>query len=255
MDRQSKIDMWTSYSCVGVWQQNIVENVSNDQGNRMTSCATFTGIERLIGDVAINQAVMNPINIIFDIYMLKDAKRWIGRRFRDTFVQSNIQQWPLKVLEVPRDKPLIVVNYNGEEKYLQYSLPLPTSMSLNDRPQLMQARLLVKATAGDSRLGGEDFDNRMMKHFVQEFWKRNKEKDSRGNAMALKRLSTACERMKRSLSSSTQANIEMDLKLVEKCSRDAKIDKSSINDIVIESLIGDATMNQVVMNPIYTVFN
>ncbi|KAL3581541.1 hypothetical protein D5086_015873 [Populus alba] len=49
----------------------------------------------------------------------------------------------------------------------------------------------VKATAGDSRLGGEDFDNRMMKHFVQEFWKRNKEKDSRGNAMALKRLSTA----------------------------------------------------------------
>ncbi|KAL3581539.1 hypothetical protein D5086_015871 [Populus alba] len=89
----------------------------------------------------------------------------------------------------------------------------------------------VKATAGDSRRGGEDFDNRMMKHFVQEFWKRNKEKDSRGNAMALKRLST--ERMKRSLSSSTQANIEMDLKLVEKCLRDAKMDKSSINDIVL----------------------
>lgn len=58
--------MWTSYSCVGVWQQNIVENVPNDQGNRMTpSCAAFTGIERLIGDVAMNQAVMNPINTIF----------------------------------------------------------------------------------------------------------------------------------------------------------------------------------------------
>jgi L1 cell adhesion molecule like protein len=68
----------------------------------------------------------------------------------------------------------------------------------------------VKATAGDSHLGGEDFDNRMMKHFVQEFRKRNKEKDSSGSAMALRRLSTACERMKRSLSSSTQANIEMD---------------------------------------------
>jgi L1 cell adhesion molecule like protein len=60
------IDMWTTYSCVGVWQQDIVENVPNDQGNRMTpSCAAFTGIERLIGDAAMNQAVMNPINTIF----------------------------------------------------------------------------------------------------------------------------------------------------------------------------------------------
>jgi L1 cell adhesion molecule like protein len=101
----------------------------------------------------------------------------------------------------------------------------------------------------------------MMKHFIQEFRKRNKEKDSSGSAMALRRLSTACERMKRSLSSSTQANIEMDslcdgiyfystitrarfeelkvdlsrkcLKLVEKCLRDAKMDKSSIDDIVL----------------------
>jgi L1 cell adhesion molecule like protein len=101
----------------------------------------------------------------------------------------------------------------------------------------------------------------MMKHFVQEFRKRNKEEDSSGNAMALRRLSTACARMKRSLSSSTQANIEMDslcdgiyfystitrarfeelkvdlsrkcLKLVEKCLRDAKMDKSSIDDIVL----------------------
>ncbi|KAJ6858630.1 hypothetical protein NC652_041048 [Populus alba x Populus x berolinensis] len=53
---------------------------------------------------------------VLDIYMLKDATMLIGRRFSDTFVQSNIQQWPLKVLEVPRDKPLIVVIYNGEEK-------------------------------------------------------------------------------------------------------------------------------------------
>jgi L1 cell adhesion molecule like protein len=44
----------------------VVENVPNDQGNRMTpSCAAFTGIERLIGDAAMNQAVMNPINTIF----------------------------------------------------------------------------------------------------------------------------------------------------------------------------------------------
>nr|TKS17670.1 heat shock protein 70 cognate [Populus alba] len=61
------IDMWTMYSCVGVWQQDIVENVPNDQDNRMTpSCVAFTGIERLIGDAATNQTVMNPIDTIFN---------------------------------------------------------------------------------------------------------------------------------------------------------------------------------------------
>ena len=138
----------------------------------------------------------------------------------------------------------------------------------------------MKATAGDSHLGGEDFDNRMMKHFVQEFRKRNKEEDSSGNAMALRRLSTACARMKRSLSSSTQANIEMDslcdgiyfystitrarfeelkvdlsrkcLKLVEKCLRDAKMDKSTVHDVV---LVGGSTRIPKVQQLLQDFFN
>merc|ERR1711887_428891 len=67
----------------------------------------------------------------------------------------------------------------------------------------------VKATAGDTHLGGEDFDNRLVNHFIQEF-KRKYKKDPQDNKRALRRLRTACERAKRSLSSSTQASIEID---------------------------------------------
>merc|ERR1712070_1344872 len=67
----------------------------------------------------------------------------------------------------------------------------------------------VKSTAGDTHLGGEDFDNRMVDHFVQQFKKVNK-KDITDNARALRRLRTACERAKRTLSSTAQTSIEID---------------------------------------------
>lgn len=123
----------------------------------------------------------------------------------------------------------------------------------------------VKSTAGDTHLGGEDFDNRMVNHFVEEF-KRKHKKDITSNKRALRRLRTACERAKRTLSSSTQASIEIDslyegidfyssitrarfeelcadlfrstLEPVEKAMRDAKLDKAQIHDLV---LVGGST--------------
>merc|ERR1712018_610966 len=123
----------------------------------------------------------------------------------------------------------------------------------------------VKSTAGDTHLGGEDFDNRIVDHFVKEF-KRKHKKDITGNKRALRRLRTACERAKRTLSASAQANIEIDslyegidfyssitrarfeelcadlfrgtLDPVEKALRDAKMDKSAIDDVV---LVGGST--------------
>merc|ERR1711892_692477 len=116
----------------------------------------------------------------------------------------------------------------------------------------------VKSTAGDTHLGGEDFDNRLVDHFVNEF-KRKHKKDMTGNKRALRRLRTACERAKRTLSASAQANIEIDSLFegidfytsvtrarfeelcsdlfrgttdpVEKSLRDAKMDKSDIHEI------------------------
>ena len=123
----------------------------------------------------------------------------------------------------------------------------------------------VKATAGDTHLGGEDFDNRLMNHFVAEFKRKNK-KDITGNARALRRLRTACERAKRTLSSTAQTTIEIDslfegidfftsitrarfeelnmdlfrncMDPVEKTLRDAKIDKGSVHEVV---LVGGST--------------
>lgn len=99
-----------SYSCVAVWQNDRVEIIANDQGNRTTpSYVAFTDSERLIGDAAKNQVAMNPYNTVFD------AKRLIGRRFQDQEVQSDMKHWPFKVIDKD-SKPQIQVEYKGEQK-------------------------------------------------------------------------------------------------------------------------------------------
>lgn len=137
----------------------------------------------------------------------------------------------------------------------------------------------VKSTAGDTHLGGEDFDNRMVNHFLAEF-KRKHKKDMASNARAVRRLRTACERAKRTLSSSSQASIEIDslfegidfyttitrarfeelnadlfrstLEPVEKALRDAKMDKSAIHDVV---LVGGSTRIPKVQKLLQDLFN
>ncbi|VAH08108.1 unnamed protein product [Triticum turgidum subsp. durum] len=350
------IDLGTTYSCVGVWQHDRVEIIANDQGNRTTpSYVAFTDTERLIGDAAKNQVAMNPTNTVFD------AKRLIGRRFSDPSVQSDMKLWPFKVIPGPADKPMIVVNYKGEEK--QFAAEEISSMVLIKMREIAEAflgnsvknavvtvpayfndsqrqatkdagaiaglnvlRIIneptaaaiaygldkkatstgeknvlifdlgggtfdvslltieegifeVKATAGDTHLGGEDFDNRMVNHFVQEF-KRKHKKDITGNPRALRRLRTACERAKRTLSSTAQTTIEIDslyegvdfyttitrarfeelnmdlfrkcMEPVEKCLRDAKMDKSTVHDVV---LVGGSTRIPKVQQLLQDFFN
>ncbi|KAF3452933.1 hypothetical protein FNV43_RR03366 [Rhamnella rubrinervis] len=350
------IDLGTTYSCVGVWKNDRVEIIPNDQGNRTTpSYVAFTDTERLIGDAAKNQVAMNPQNTVFD------AKRLIGRRFSDPSVQGDMRHWPFKVIPGPGDKPMIVVTYKGEEK--QFSAEEISSMVLVKMREVAEAflghpiknavitvpayfndsqrqatkdagaisglnvlRIIneptaaaiaygldkkaskkgeqnvlifdlgggtfdvslltieegifeVKATAGDTHLGGEDFDNRMVNHFVAEF-KRKHKKDISGNARALRRLRTACERAKRTLSSTTQTTIEIDslyegtdfyatitrarfeelnmdlfrkcMEPVEKCLRDAKIDKSHVHEVV---LVGGSTRIPKVQQLLQDFFN
>ncbi|CAL4938764.1 unnamed protein product [Urochloa decumbens] len=124
----------------------------------------------------------------------------------------------------------------------------------------------VKAIAGDTHLGGADFDNEMVKYSLREFIKKHGKVDIRSNPKALRRLRTACERAKRMLSSTAETTIEVDslhdgidfcititrsrfeelnkhlfskcIVALEKCFRDAKMDKSSVHDVV---LVGGST--------------
>ncbi|XP_054721056.1 major heat shock 70 kDa protein Ba-like [Uloborus diversus] len=155
-------------------------------------------------------------------------------------------------------------NLKGEKNVLIFDLgggTFDVSILTIDEGSLFE----VRSTAGDTHLGGEDFDNRMVAHFIEEF-KRKHKKDLRSNPRALRRLRTACERAKRTLSSSSEASIEIDalfegvdfyskisrarfeelcmdlfrstLDPVERALKDAKLDKSSIHDVV---LVGGST--------------
>ena len=138
----------------------------------------------------------------------------------------------------------------------------------------------VKATAGDTHLGGEDFDNRVVDFCIQDFKRKNRGKDMTGNQRAIRRLRTQCERAKRTLSSSTQATIEIDslfegidyscslsrarfeelcmdyfrnsMGPVEKCLKDSGIDKKSVHDVV---LVGGSTRIPKVQSMIQEFFN
>merc|ERR1712017_48885 len=348
------IDLGTTYSCVGIWQNDRVEIIANDQGNRTTpSYVAFTDTERLIGDAAKNQVAMNPTNSVFD------AKRLIGRKFNDPGVQSDMKHWPFKVVAKDGDKPHIQVNFKGEEKTFSpeeissmvltkmketgeaftgkdikdvvITVPAyfndsqrqatkdagaiaglnvlriinePTAAAIAyglDKKSAGETNVLifdlgggtfdvslltiddgifeVKATAGDTHLGGEDFDNRLVNHFTQEF-KRKHKKDMTGNPRAMRRLRTACERAKRQLSSSANASIEIDslfegvdfyssitrarfedlcaalfrgtLEPVEKVLRDAKIDKGSVHEVV---MVGGSTRIPKVNELVSSFFN
>merc|ERR1712066_511093 len=138
----------------------------------------------------------------------------------------------------------------------------------------------VKATAGDTHLGGEDFDNRIVDFCMQDFKRKNRGKDLAGNQRAIRRLRTQCGRAKRTLSSSTQATIEIDslfegidyscslsrarfeelnmdyfrnsMGPVEKCLRDSGIDKRNVHEVV---LVGGSTRIPKVQSMIQEFFN
>ncbi|KAK6186191.1 hypothetical protein SNE40_008278 [Patella caerulea] len=155
-------------------------------------------------------------------------------------------------------------NLAGEKNVLIFDLgggTFDVSILTIDEGSLFE----VKSTAGDTHLGGEDFDQRMVQHFIQEFQRKYK-KDISKNSRALRRLRTSCERAKRTLSSSAEASIEIDslfegidfytkisrarfedlcsdlfrgtMAPVEKALNDAKLDKSKIHEVV---LVGGST--------------
>mmetsp|Transcript_8809 Transcript_8809/g.8705 ORF Transcript_8809/g.8705 Transcript_8809/m.8705 type:complete len:621 (+) Transcript_8809:44-1906(+) len=281
------IDLGTTYSCVGVWQNDRVEIIANDQGNRTTpSYVAFNETERLIGDAAKNQVAMNASNTVFD------AKRLIGRKFGDAAVQADMKHWPFTVIEGPAGKPIIQVTFKGEVK--QFASEEISSMVLMKMKEIAEAYLgrevknavvtvpayfndsqrqatkdagvisglnvlriineptaaaiaygldkkgaeknvlifdlgggtfdvsvlsmeggvfAVKATGGDTHLGGEDFDNILVDWCLKQI----EDKSGKNAAKAVKasqrsqqRLRKAVEAAKRNLSTANDVDIEVE---------------------------------------------
>jgi heat shock protein 5 len=334
------IDLGTTYSCVGIFKNGRVEIIANDQGNRITpSYVAFTGEgERLIGDAAKNQLTTNPENTVFD------AKRMIGREFKDSAVQHDKKFFPFKVLE-KKSKPVVEVEVSGKrqtftpeeisamvltkmktiaESYLgkdvthavvtvpayfndaqrQATKDAGTIAGLNvmriineptaaaiayglDKGDEGEKNVLVfdlgggtfdvslltidsgvfevVSTNGDTHLGGEDFDQRVMDHFMK-LYKKKKGKDIRKDNRAVQKLRREVEKAKRTLSSAHTARIEVEsffegddfsetltrakfeelnmdlfrgtLKPVQKVLEDGELKKNEIDEIV---LVGGST--------------
>merc|ERR1711957_164246 len=122
------------YSCVGVWQNDRVEIIANDQGNRTwASYVAFNETERLIGDAAKSQAAMNAHGTVLD------AKRLIGRKFTDAGVQADMKHWPFKVVSGTGGIPIIEVEYKGETK--QFKAEEISSMVLTKMKEIAEAYL------------------------------------------------------------------------------------------------------------------
>jgi len=348
------IDLGTTYSCVGTWQNDRVEIITNDQGNRTTpSWVAFVGDQRLIGEAAKNQAAGNPLNTVFD------AKRFIGRRFDDPVIQKDMKHIPAKVVDKD-GKPAFEVEYAGETKsfrpeeisamilgrmketaeaYLGQSVSKavitvpayfndaqrqatkdagaiaglevlriinePTAAAIAyglDRIKDGKERNIlvfdcgggthdisvlnisdgifeVKATNGDTHLGGEDIDQTLVDYCLREFRTKTRA-DASDNPRAIRRLHAACERAKRTLSSSTIATIEIDslheghdltltltrakfedlnqdffrrvMDPVHRCLLDAKLSKGQIDEVV---LVGGTTRIPKIQELLRSFFN
>ncbi len=349
------IDLGTTYSCVGVWQNGKVDIVPNDMGERTTpSYVAFTDTERLVGDAAKNQITRNPTNTVFD------AKRLIGRKFEDREVQDDMKLWPFKVVKDPKsDRPQVCIKYQKQEKKFfaeeisamvlqklkqtandflgkevkdaiitvpayfndsqrQATKDAGTISGLNvlriineptaaaiayglDKKYQTERNVLifdlgggtfdvslltledglfeVKATNGNTHLGGEDFDNRLVEYCAGEF-RRKTGVDIKSNPKALRRVRASCEKAKRALSAATQATVDIDalmdgedlnvvitrskfedlcMDLFKKCMpplenviKDAKMSKSQVHDVV---LVGGSTRIPKIQQMVQEFFN
>lgn len=302
------IDLGTTNSCFGVIKDGKVEIIANDQGKRTTpSFCAFIDSDVIVGDAAKNQAVINAKNTIFD------AKRLIGRQYKDPLVQEDIKNWPFKVVN-DNGQPKFEVQYQGELKL--FSSEKISSLVLKYIKEIAEAHLGttvtsavitvpaffnnaqrkatkvaatmagldvlqiineptaaaiaygldnfeekknvlmfdfgggtldvtvmsiengfidVKSTSGNTHLGGEDFDNRLVAYLAEKF-KRKHNKDLFTSKRAFCRLRSACEKAKRTLSFASSTFIVID-SLFEDIDWKTKITKDCFEDVCFDLFV------------------
>nr|CAI5819768.1 unnamed protein product [Callosobruchus analis] len=251
------------------------KNTVNDGGKPKIQ-VEYKGEIKKFAPEEISSMVLTKMKEIAEVFLggkVSDAVITVPAYFNDSQRQATKDAGTIAGMNVLRiiNEPTAAAlaygldkNLKGEKNVLIFDLgggTFDVSILAIDEGSLFE----VKSTAGDTHLGGEDFDNRLVNHFVEDF-KRKHKKDLSNNTRALRRLRTACERAKRTLSSSTEASIEIDalhdgidfyskitrarfeelcmdlfrgtLQPVEKALGDAKLDKAAIHDVV---LVGGST--------------
>ncbi|VDN12124.1 unnamed protein product [Dibothriocephalus latus] len=294
------IDLGTTYSCVGVFKNGRVEIIANDQGNRITPSyvAFSTSNERLIGDAAKNQLTSNPENTLFDAklkafapeeisamvlgHMKQIAEAYLGTKvthavitvpayFNDAQRQSTKDAGViagLNVLRIINEPTAAAIAYGldkkeGEKNILVFDLGGGTfDVSLMT---IDNGVFEVLATSGDTHLGGEDFDHRVIDYFMK-LYKKKTGKDASKDTRAVQKLRREVEKAKRTLSTEHSVTVEVDdffegndfsetltralfeelnsalfretIKPVQKVMDDSDLKKSDIDEIV---LVGGST--------------
>jgi L1 cell adhesion molecule like protein len=260
-------------------------------GNKPLIVVTYKGETKQFAAEEISSMVLIKMKEIAEVFLgktVKNAVITVPAYFNDSQRQATKDAGAIAGLNVQRiinEPTAAAIAYGldkkssstGEKNILIFDLGGGTfDVSLLT---IEEGIFEVKATAGDTHLGGEDFDNRIVNHFVQEF-KRKYKKDITGNARALRRLRTASERAKRTLSATAQTTIEIDslyegvdfystitrarfeelnmdlfrkcMEPVEKCLRDAKMDKGQVQEVV---LVGGSTRIPKVQSLLQDFFN
>jgi L1 cell adhesion molecule like protein len=244
----------------------------------------YEGKEREFTPEEISSMVLTRMRETAEVYLgktIKDAVITVPVYFNDSQRQATIDAGTIAGLNVMRiiNEPTAAALAYGLEKMpvsnkarvvLVFDLGGGTFdvslLNIDPGINMDKGVFEVKAIAGDTHLGGADFDNEMVKYSLREFTRKHGKTDINNNQKALRRLRTACERAKRILSSTSQTTIEVDslhdgidfrtnitrsrfeemnkdlfskcIEELQKCLRDAKVDKSSIDDVV---LVGGST--------------
>jgi len=251
-------------------------NVKSGEGEKPMCQVEYKGEEKIFSAEEISSMILVKMKEVAEAYLSKDVKNavvTVPAYFNDSQRQATKDAGAiagLNIMRIINEPTAAAIAYGldkkgtaGEKNILIFDLGGGTfDVSLLT---IEEGIFEVKATAGDTHLGGEDFDNRLVNHFVQEF-KRKHKKDITGNKRALRRLRTSCERAKRTLSSTAQTSLEIDslfegvdfftsitrarfeemnmdlfrkcMEPVEKVLRDAKMDKGAVHEVV---LVGGST--------------